>query len=451
MTKDLTKGRPLTLILQFGLPILLGMLFQQLYSVVDTAIVGKFLGGNALAAVGSTGSINFLVVGGSIGICSGFAIPIAQRFGAGDYDALRKYVAGATCCCVFFGVLVTAVTVIFSRDILELMNTPADIIDSAWIYITTIFAGIPGYILYNMCAGILRSVGDSRTAVVWLVVASAVNIALDLFFIISLQWGVFGAAFATTISQFLAGFGSLRKVCRGFEVLRLKKSDWAWSWRRIWNLLSLGLPMGLQFSITAIGSVMLQSSVNVLGTMYVTAATAANKVSLFLSCPLEAMGSTMATYGGQNVGAKQWERLHQGLFSCCVLGAGYCLFSLALVLLAGEKLVMLFLDRASASLVPLAMQMLKALVFCYVFLGAIFIFRNYIQGMGFSPLATLAGVMEMIARAGVSFLVPVFGYAAACLASPAAWVMADLFLVPAYFYCVRKLKKRYPGDVPSQA
>ena len=185
--------------------------------------------------------------------------------------------------------------------------------------------------------------------------------------------------------------------------------------------------------------------------MYVTAATAANKVSVFLACPLEAMGSTMATYGGQNVGAKQWERLHQGLFSCCALGAGYCLFSLALVLLAGEKLVMLFLDRASASLVPLAMQMLRALVFCYVFLGAIFIFRNYIQGMGFSPLATLAGVMEMIARVGMSFLVPVFGYAAACLASPAAWVMADLFLVPAYFYCVRKLKKRYPGDVPSQA
>ncbi|MBQ3534376.1 MAG: MATE family efflux transporter [Clostridia bacterium] len=449
MTKDLTRGRPLTLILQFGIPILLGMLFQQLYNVVDTAIVGKFLGGNALAAVGATGSINFLVVGGSIGICSGMAIPIAQRFGAEDYDSLRKYVTGAVYCCLFFAVTITAFTVIFSRQILQMMNTPADILEMSWAYITTIFAGIPGYILYNMCSGILRSLGDSKTAVVWLVVASVVNIGLDLFFIINLRWGVFGAAFATTISQFLAGFGSLWKVCTGFDVLKMQKGDWEWSWRRIGNLLRLGVPMGLQFSITAIGSVMLQSSVNILGTMYVTATTAANKVSIFLSCPLEAMGSTMTTYGGQNVGAKKWERLGQGLRACCLLGLIYCLFSLALVLLLGDKLVMLFLDEASAPLVPLALQLLRTLVFCYLLLAVIHIFRNYIQGMGFSPLATVAGFMEMIARAGVSFFVPVYGFDAACLASPAAWIMADLFLVPAYFYCVKALKKRYPDSNPS--
>ena len=449
MTKDLTRGRPLTLILQFGIPILLGMLFQQLYNVVDTAIVGKFLGGNALAAVGATGSINFLVVGGSIGICSGMAIPIAQRFGAEDYDSLRKYVTGAVYCCLFFAVTITAFTVIFSRQILQMMNTPADILEMSWAYITTIFAGIPGYILYNMCSGILRSLGDSKTAVVWLVVASVVNIGLDLVFIINLHWGVFGAAFATTISQFLAGFDSLWKVCTGFDVLKMQKGDWEWSWRRIGNLLRLGVPMGLQFSITAIGSVMLQSSVNILGTMYVTATTAANKVSIFLSCPLEAMGSTMTTYGGQNVGAKKWERLGQGLRACCLLGLIYCLFSLALVLLLGDKLVMLFLDEASAPLVPLALQLLRTLVFCYLLLAVIHIFRNYIQGMGFSPLATVAGFMEMIARAGVSFLVPVYGFDAACLASPMAWIMADLFLVPAYFYCVKALKKRYPDSNPS--
>ena len=445
MTKDLTKGRPLTLILQFGLPILLGMLFQQMYNMVDTAIVGKFLGGSALASVGATGSINFLVVGGSIGICSGFAIPIAQRFGAGDDDGLRKYVAGATYCCLFFAVVITTFTVLFSRDILELMNTPADIIDMSWAYITTIFAGIPGYILYNMCSGILRSLGDSRTAVIWLVVASLTNVALDLFFIINLQWGVFGAAFATTLSQFVAGIGSLWKVCRGFDVLKMQKGDWAWSWPRIRNLLSLGVPMGLQFSITAIGSVMLQSSVNILGTMYVTATTAANKVSMFLSCPLEAMGSTMATYGGQNVGAKKWDRLDKGLLSCSLLGAVYCGLSLALVLAVGDKLVMLFLDQASAHLVPLSLQLLRILVYFYATLAVILIFRNYIQGMGFSPLATVAGVMEMIARIAVSFLVPLYGFDAACFASPAAWVLADLFLIPAYFYCVKTLRKRYPA------
>lgn len=235
-------------------------------------------------------------------------------------------------------------------------------------------------------------------------------------------------------------------MCRGFDILKLQKGDWGWSWARIRTLLSLGLPMGLQFSITAIGSVMLQSSVNVLGTMYVTATTAASKVSLFLSCPLEAMGSTMATYGGQNVGAKKWDRIHQGLRACCLLGLGYSLFALVMVLLLGDQLVMLFLDEASAYLVPLSIQMLRALVFCYVLLAIIHIFRNYIQGMGFSPLATIAGVMEMVARAGVSFLVPIYGYSAACLASPAAWVMADVFLIPAYFYCVRKLKQRYPAQ-----
>ncbi len=446
MTKDLTKGRPLTLILQFGLPILLGMLFQQMYNLVDTAIVGKFLGGDALAAVGATGSINFLIVGGSMGICSGFGIPIAQRFGAGDYENLRKYVANAVYCCVFFGVVITVTVVYFCRDILVLMNTPADILDLSWQYIVTIFAGIPSYILFNMDAGVLRALGDSKTSVKWLIVASIINVVLDLYFIISLEWGVFGAAFATIISQYVAGFGALVKLIRGFDVLKMKKSDWAWSWSRIKKLIGLGLPMGLQFSITAIGSVMLQSSVNVLGTMYVTATTAGNKVSLFLCCPLEAIGNTMATFGGQNVGAKKWNRLAQGLKSACLLALGYCAFALVVALLFGKQLVMLFLDEASAYLLPLSMQMLLTLVCCYVFLAAIFIFRNYIQGMGFSPMATFAGVMEMVARAGVSFLVPMFGYSIACFASPVAWVAADIFLVPAYFYCVKKLHKIYPDE-----
>ncbi len=444
MTKDLTKGRPLTLILQFGVPILLGMLFQQMYNMVDTAIVGKFLGGDALAAVGATGSINFLVVGGSMGICSGFAIPIAQRFGAGDHDGLRKYVTGAVYCCAFFAVVITATVVYFCRDILVLMNTPADIIDLSWQYIVTIFAGIPSYILFNMDAGVLRSLGDSRTSVKWLIIASVINIGLDLFFIINLRWGVFGAALATIISQYVAGFGALWKLLRGFEVLKMHKSDWAFSWARTKKLLGLGLPMGLQFSITAIGSVMLQSSVNVLGTVYVTATTAANKVSMLLCCPLEAIGNTMATYGGQNVGAKKWDRLDLGLRTACLMGLVYCAFALGAVLVIGEFMLKLFLDQASMTLIPLSMQMLMTLVCSYVFLGAIFIFRNYIQGMGFSPMATFAGVMEMFARAGISFLVPVFGYTAACFASPAAWVAADLFLVPAYFYCVKKLHKLYP-------
>ena len=449
MTQDLTHGRPMSLLLRFGVPILFGLLFQQLYNVVDTAIVGKCLGGAALAAVGSTGSINFLVVGGCIGLCSGFAIPVAHCFGSGEEGELRKYVVGGLWCCLFFSVVITAATLVFGRDILTLMRTPADIYENAWIYIATIFAGIPGYILYNMTAGILRSLGDSRTPVIWLVIASVCNIVLDLVFILNFGLGVFGAAFATILSQFLAGFGCLFRVCRGFPVLRMRKEDWAWSWTRIGRLMMLGLPMGLQYSITAIGSVMLQSAVNVLGTTYVTATTAASKVSLFLACPFDAMGSTMVTYCGQNAGAREWGRLHQGVRACTLLGLIYSLIALGGVYVGGRQLVMFFLDAESASLAPLAQHFLMILVVFYFPLALVNIYRFSIQGMGFSPLATFAGVLEMAGRAMVARLVGSFGYAAACFASPAAWILADLFLVPAYFLCVRRARRAEKSQAES--
>ena len=441
MTKDLTQGRPMKLLLQFGVPILFGMLFQQLYNVVDTAIVGKCLGGGALAAVGATSSINFLVVGGCIGLCGGFTIPVAQRFGAGDYGELRKYVASGIWCCLFFSAAVTVATLLLGREILTAMHTPADIYESAWTYISVIFAGISASILYNMTAGILRSLGDSRTPVIWLVAASLTNIVLDLVFILCFHWGVFGAAFATVLSQLLAGLGCLVRLCRGFEILRMEREDWAWSWRRVGVLVGLGLPMGLQYSITAIGSIMLQSAVNVLGTVYVTATTAASKVSVFLCCPFDAMGSTMITYGGQNVGARQWDRLHQGVRSCTVLGLLYAVIALGLVCFGGNFLVMLFLDQESSALAPLARHYLLVMALFYFPLSLVNIFRFMIQGMGFSPLATLAGVLEMVGRGLVARLVGVLGYSAACFASPAAWLLADVFLVPAYFWCVRRVRR----------
>ncbi len=443
MTRDLTRGQPMKLILQFGIPILLGMLFQQLYNVVDTAIVGKTLGGAALAAVGSTGAINFLVVGCCIGICSGFSIPVAQRFGAGDYRAMRQYVIGSMRCTVFFDVLFTAVTLLTCGWVLHLMQTPEEIFDQAFTYIATIYAGLTGYMLYNMTAGILRALGDSRTPVIWLVAASVINVVLDLVFIINFGLGVFGAAFATVLSQLIAGLGCLWKVCRGFEILHFEREDWVWDWKKIGKLCGLGLPMGLQYSITAIGSIVIQTAVNVLGTSYITAATAANKVSMFICCPFDAMGSTMATYGGQNVGAGKLNRLNEGIKACTLLGLIYSGVALAIVLTAGNGLVMLFLDAPSASLAPLAVRYLTTLVSFYFPLALVNIFRFMIQGMGFSPLATCAGVLEMVGRSAVAFLVPWFGFAAACFASPAAWILADLFLVPAYFHCCRRLKRMY--------
>lgn len=443
MTKDLTKGSPMRLILSFGIPVLLGYLFQQLYSVVDTAIVGKTLGGAALAAVGSTGSINFLVVGFCSGVCGGFAIPVAQQFGAGDHKQLRRYVTNGVWLCALIGAALTASTVLLCGFILTGMNTPADIYPRAYCYIVTIFAGLPAYFLYNFTAGVLRSLGDSRTPVIWLIAASLVNIVLDVTFILAFGLDVFGAALATVLSQALAGMGCLIRILRGYPILRTQREDWRWERQRIEELCLMGLPMGLQYSITAIGSVMMQAAVNGLGTAYVTAVTAASKVSMFFCCPFDAMGCTMATYGGQNVGAQEWERLHQGVRSCTILGAGYAVISAAALALFADPLNMLFLDADSTALLPLARQYLVFGALFYFPLSLVNILRFMIQGMGFSPLATVAGVFEMAARGGVALLVPALGFAAACFASPAAWVLADLFLIPAYLHCCHKLAR--PG------
>ena len=441
MTKDLTKGNPLGLILSFGIPTLLGYLFQQLYNVVDTAIVGKALGGDALAAVGATGAINFLVVGFCMGVCSGFSIPVARTFGAQEEDSLRRFVAMGARLTVWMAVALTALTLALLRPTLTLMNTPADIYPRACWYIGAIFAGLPAYFLYNFTAGVLRALGDSKTPVVWLVIASVVNVLLDLLCILVFHLDVFGAALATVLAQAMAGVGCLIRMVRGFPILRMKREHWRWSGHRAKVLCLMGLPMGFQYSITAIGSIMIQTAVNGLGTAYVTAVTAASKVSMFLCCPFDAMGATMATYGGQNVGAQKWERLHQGLWSCVLLGAAYSVISLVAVLTLAEPLNTLFLDQASLHLLPLARQYLVTSALFFFPLALVNIFRFLIQGMGFPPLATLAGVLEMVARGGVSYLVPLLGFSAACFASPAAWVLADLFLVPAYFFCYKKLAR----------
>lgn len=440
MTKALTKGSPMRLIVGFGIPVLLGYLFQQFYSIVDTAIVGKTLGGMALAAVGSTGSFSFLVVGFSVGICGGFAIPVAQQFGAGNYQEMRRYITNAVWLCAAVGLAVTATTTLLCGKILIWMNTPADIYSQAYIYIITIFAGLPAYFLYNFAAGVLRSLGDSKTPVIWLIAASLVNIVLDIMFIMIFHLDVFGAALATVLAQLLAGTGCLIRMMTAYPILHMEQEDWHLENTRLKELGAASLPMGLQYSITAIGGMMIQAAVNGLGTAYVTAVTAACKVSVFCACPYEAMGTTMATYGGQNAGAKEWDRLHQGMRDCTLLGAVYSVAALVLLYFFAEPLNMLFLDNQSAVVLPLARRYLLTSALFFFPLSLVNIVRFMIQGMGFSSLAMLAGLFEMAARGGISLLVPVFGFPAACFASPAAWVLADLFLLPTYFYCCRKLK-----------
>ena len=444
-TKDMTTGSSMKLILGFAVPLLMGMLFQQVYSLVDTIIVGRFLGVNALAAVGATGSINFLIIGFCLGLCNGFALPVAQRFGAKDYDGLRKYVGNSAVLSVIIGGTITVFTVVFCRNILQIMDTPADIIDLSYNYIVVIFAGIPATLLYNILSSHLRSLGDSVTPVAFLILSACLNIGLDLLFIVTFHWGVFGASFATVLSQLVSGVLCLFFIIIRFDILHLKRDDWRLDPAYVRNLLVMGLPMGFQYSITAIGSVILQAAVNSLGSIAVASMTAASKISMFVVCPFDALGSTMATYGGQNVGAGKLERLGKGLRSAVILGAIYSAIIFVVVYFFGENMIQIFLsptEENAATVLVWAKEFLVINAAFYFPLALVNIVRFLIQGMGFSGFAVFAGVFEMVARTIVGlFLVPVFGFIAACFASPLAWIFADAFLIPAFFFCRKRLRK----------
>ena len=445
--RDMTSGSPMKLILGFMLPLLLGMLFQQLYNMVDTIIVGRFLGVNALAGVGSTGSINFLVIGFVLGLCTGFAIPVAQKFGSKDFDGLRKFAGNTIWVSVFFAALLTAATCVLCTNILQWMKTPGDVFAEAHDYIFVIFLGIPVTFLYNILSGFIRSLGDSGTPVIFLVISSLLNVALDIFMIVVMKTGVAGAGWATVISQLVSGILCLIFIARRFDILHLSRADLKPDRYYIGRLCASGLPMGLQYSITAIGSILIQSAVNALGSSYMAAVTTGSKVSQFMCCPFDAMGSTMATYGGQNIGAGQLDRVKKGLKSCSLLGIIWAVAALGTVLLFGGDLVMLFMDKNTSAadvqtIRDFGRQFIITNAAFYILLAFVNIVRFLIQGMGFSQVALFAGVFELCARGTVAlWAVPKIGFTGVCFANPSAWILADLFLFPAYFVCCGYLKK----------
>lgn len=442
-TKDMTVGSPMRHIIEFSVPLLLGFLFQQLYNIFDAMIVGRFVGLDALAAVGSTGSVNFLIIGFCMGVCNGFSIPLAQRFGARDNDGMKKYMMNAIYLSVFFAVILTVVTVVFCKQILVAMDTPGDILALSYNYIVIILAGIPVTFLYNLISGIIRAMGDSKTPVYFLVMSSVINIVLDLVLINVFSMGVVGAAVATVVSQLVSGVCCVIYSYKRYELLHVEKRFRKIDGRSMGKLLYVGIPMGLQYSITAIGSVVLQKSVNSLGKVAVASMTAGGKVSMFFCCPYDAMGSTMATYGGQNVGAGKIDRLNKGLFSVSVLGVAYSIIALVFLAVAWKPLVSLFIGEGeSMDVYSNAHMVILYNALFYIPLAFVNIVRFLIQGMGYSQIAIIAGICEMAARTFVGFmLVPQLGFKAACIASPVAWVMADMFLFPAYFIIIKKMKR----------
>lgn len=443
LSKDMTVGSPFKIIVLFAIPVLVGNVFQQLYSMVDTIIVGQSLGTDALAAVGSTGSLNFLVNGFSTGIAGGFAVLPAQFFGAKDEKKLRKSVAQAIWLCAFFTILLTILAVVFSRPVLMLMKTPDNIIGMADVYIKTIFWGICATILYNMCACVIRALGDSRTPLYFLILASFLNIGLDLLFIMVFHWGVFGAAFATVVSQAVAGILCVIYAIRKYSILHLTGEDFAPDFAMMRKHLGIGLPMAFQFSITAIGTVVLQSALNTFGSDKIAAYTAGCKVEQLVTQIAPAIGVTMANYGGQNLGAGRLDRIKKGVTSCTVLTISLAVISAVVLYFSGEWLAGLFISGDQPEVVRAAVTYVNTICVFFPFLYMIFVYRNILQGIGRSFMPLMAGVFELIARCVVSFTLPQrMGYIGVCLAGPVAWIAAAVPLCIAYYVIVGKMSKK---------
>ena len=443
---EMTKGNPFKLILGFTLPIFIGNVFQQFYNMADAVSVGTFVGNNALAAVGSTGTIMFLIYGFVVGMTAGFTVLTAQKFGAGDLPAMRKTVAGASILSLIVGLILTAAFMLLMKPWLRAMHTPADIFADAYSYIMIISAGILAQMLYNLLSSILRALGNSKVPLYFLILSALLNIVLDLVFILSFHMGAAGAAIATVISQGVSGILCLIYMIKKVPLLRMTKDDWRPSGTLMKNQLRIGIPMALQYSITAIGTMMVQSSLNILGSTLVAAYTAAGKIEQVVTQAYVALGTTIATYEAQNMGAGNVVRIRQGFKATTIIGIIYSLLSAALVMTVGKYLSYLFVSEDVDLILGSVDIYLKCVGFFFIPLAIVNIYRNGIQGMGYGLLPMMAGVAELAGR-GIAAVIAANkkSYTGVCLASPAAWIFASVLLLIMYYYIVRiDLKKIFP-------
>lgn len=442
-TTDLTVGKPLFQILRFALPLVLGTLFQQLYSFADTVIVGRCLGTDALGAVGTTYSLNFLILGFVQGACVGFGIPVAETFGAKDKGGLRKYLFNGALLCVVLSVVFTISTTLMAGPLLQLIHTPEELYADAVLYIRIIFLGIPATVLYNYASSVLRAMGDSQHPFYFLLAASVLNIGLDYLLIASMGMGVDGAAIATVLSQLLSG-----GLCAFWFFTRTAKQE-ELTFRGQSSLLSaghckrlayIGFPMGFEYSVSAIGAVIMQDAINLLGSTAVAAQTAGEKIRQMFTLPMESVGMAMATYVGQNHGAHRTDRIKQGIKDGCTIQLTYCVAAWVVIFFVKPYAVGLVLGDADPAVTAGAIQYLAIMSMLFCFHGLLMIFRNTLQGLGYSVQAIISGVGELIGRSlgGLLAVKTGLGYVGICLSNPFAWGLAMLYCM----FMVRRMLKR---------
>lgn len=443
MTRSMTSGKPLKLIIQFALPLLLGNLLQQTYNIIDAAIVGQSLGAKALASVGASSSVQFLVLGFCMGSCAGFGVPIAKYYGANDADRMRNSIFNGAFLTFVIAVILTAACSFFCPQILHILSVPEDIYKDAYAYLIIIFLGMPFTLLYNYLSSVLRSVGDSKTPFLFLAISVVLNIFLDAFCILVLKWGCAGAAIATIASQAVSGILCLFFILRRLDFLWLKKENRHLRSNHIKELVSMGLPMGLQYSITAIGSMVMQAANNGLGSVCVSGFTAGMRIKQFTMCPFDAISTAASVFCSQNYGAAKPERIRKGLWQSILVAVGYGIVAGLILIFAGRTLSMIFVSKDATDVLDASGKYLRCMGFFYWSLGLLNVSRMVTQGLGYPMRAVISGVTEMLARSIVSLcFVGAYGYTAICFADQTAWVSACFYILPTCLYCVHKTTKK---------
>lgn len=441
MKNDLLTGRPVKSIVYFALPIMISSLLQFSYNFVDNIIVGRFVSTDALAAVGNVGSINSFIVGTALGLTSGFTIPVAQKFGAQDYKKMNDYIANSISLSFVIGVAIIIVAHLISNPILHLIKTPNNIFELSSTYINILYFGVPIQMLFNNFVGIARALGDSKRPLYFLIVSVVVNLFLDILMVKTFDMGVAGAAIATVISYLVAAIFAGWYVITKFELININFRNLKLNFKTSIEQLKLGIPVSLQFTITSVGSMILQTAINAFGSSAIAAITAAGRVEQIMNVPMSSLGVANATFVSQNYGARNYRRIIESVNKIFVLDVILSVFCSAILVLAGPHVVGWFITESNPQIFTYANQYLYTIGGCYVFVSLLFVFRNTLQGLGFTYANTIAGAGELLGRMFVAYvLTPYFGFSAVCFAGPFAWVLADIPLIVIYLSKRKKFK-----------
>lgn len=441
MKNDLLTGKPVKSIVYFALPIMISSLLQFSYNFVDNIIVGRYVSTEALAAVGNVGSINSFIVGTALGLTGGFTIPVAQKFGAQDYKKMNEYIANSISLSFIIGVVIIVIAHLVSDPILHLIKTPDNIFELSSTYINILYFGVPIQMLFNNFVGIARALGDSKRPLYFLIVSVIFNLFLDILLVKTFNMGVAGAAIATVVSCFIAALFAGWYVLSKFRVINIKFKNLKPNLKISIVQLKLGIPVSLQFTITSIGSMILQTAINGFGSSAIAAITAAGRVEQIMNVPMSSLGVANSTFVSQNYGARNYKRILESVNKIFILDVILSLFCSAVLVLAGPHVVGWFITESDPQIFTYANQYLYTIGGCYVFVSLLFVFRNTLQGLGFTYANTIAGAGELLGRMFVAYvLTPYFGFAAVCFAGPFAWVLADIPLIVIYLNKRKKFK-----------